>query len=73
MQDTLTKQKVSTTVQENTTTTVSSEVDKVIVGSIAAFAGVVGIWSVASIVSAMFQSGGPLGLIKGWLSALSGM
>ena len=73
MQDTLTKQKNSTTVHENTSANVSTEVDKVVVGSIAAFAGIVGIWSVACLMSAMFQSGGPLELIKGWLSALSGM
>jgi len=73
MQDTLTKQKSATTEQENTTSNVSAEVDKVIVVSIAAFAGLVGIWSVACMVGAMVQSGGPFELIKGWFRAVSGM
>ena len=74
MQETvLTKQQTKTGVQENTTTTVSAEVDKVIIGSIAAFAGLVGLWSVACIISAMVQAGGPLQLIGGWFKAVSGM
>ncbi|MBU0942955.1 MAG: hypothetical protein KJ804_07100 [Proteobacteria bacterium] len=74
MQDTvLSKQKDKTIVQENTKTTVSAEVDKVIIGSIAAFAGIVGLWSLACIASAMFQAGGPLQLVGGWFKAVSGM
>ncbi len=74
MQDTtLSMQKSKAEVQESTTTTVSSEIDKVIIGSIAAFAGLVGVWSIACIGSAMFQAGGPLQLLKGWFSAISGM
>ncbi len=67
------KQKTRSTVQENTTTTVSTEIDKVIIGSIAAFAGLVGLWSLACIGSAMFQAGGPLQLVGGWFKAVSGM
>ena len=74
MQETvLSKQKTKTTVQENTGTTVSTEVDKVIIGSIAAFAGLVGLWSLACLGSAMFQAGGPLALVGGWFKAVSGM
>ena len=69
----LSKQKSKTTVQENTNTSVSTEVDKVIIGTIAAFAGLIGLWSVACIVSAMYQAGGPLQLIGGWFKAISGM
>ena len=68
-----TKPKNAATVREDTTTNVSTEVDKVVIGSIAAFAGLVGIWSVACLASAMIQNGGPLALIKGWFSAISGM
>jgi len=67
------KQKTKSTVQENTKTTVSTEIDKVIIGSIAAFAGLVGLWSLACIGSAMFQAGGPLQLVGGWFKAVSGM
>jgi len=74
MQETVrSKQKTRSTVQENTTTTVSTEIDKVIIGSIAAFAGLVGLWSLACIGSAMFQAGGPLQLVGGWFKAVSGM
>ena len=69
----LIKQKSKTTVQENTNTSVSTEVDKVIIGTIAAFAGLIGVWSLACIVSAMYQAGGPLQLIGGWFKAISGM
>jgi hypothetical protein len=70
---TITKVRDQVEVQDKSQTTVSAEVDKVIIGSVAAFAGVVGLWSIACILSAMFQAGGPLELVKGWFSALSGM
>ena len=75
MQETtvLSKQKSKVTTRENTGTSISTEVDKVIIGSIAAFAGLIGIWSVACLASAMFQAGGPLQLIGGWFRAVSGM
>ncbi len=74
MSDTiLTKQKSQAGIQADTKTTVSTEVDKVIIGSIAAFAGVVGLWSVACLMSAMFQAGGPLQLAAGYFKALAGM
>jgi len=68
-----TKLRSQADVQDKTETTVSAEVDKVIIGSIAAFAGLIGVWSVACLVSAMFQAGGPLQLIGGWFRAVSGM
>ena len=61
------------TVQESANTNVSTEVDKVIIVTIAAFAGLIGVWSVACLVSAMVQAGGPLQLIGGWFKAVSGM
>lgn len=74
MTDTLlTKQQTRDSVQDKTKTTVSTEVDKVILGSIAAFTGIVGLWSVACLMSAMFQAGGPLQLAAGYFKALAGM
>ncbi len=74
MSDTvLSKQKNRVGVLDQTNTTVSAEIDKVIIGSIAAFTGVVGLWSIACLMSAMFQAGGPLGLAVGYFKALSGM
>ncbi len=59
--------------QTKSNTTVSAEVDKVIIGSIAAFAAVIGLWSVACLVSATIFAGGPLQLVAGYFKALSGM
>ncbi len=70
---TLAKQQTQTAAGQTTKASVSTEVDKIIIGSIAAFAGVVGLWSIACLASAMFQSGGPLGLAVGWFKAISGM
>ena len=67
------KEKTQSTVQQGTKTSVSTEVDKVIIGSIAAFGGLVGIWSIACLASAMVQAGGPLSLIGNWFKAVSGM
>jgi hypothetical protein len=69
----LTKQKSQSTVQERSQTSVSAEVDKVLIVSVAAFTGIVGLWVAACLVSAMYQAGGPLQLIGGWFRALSGM
>jgi len=70
---TTTKLQSQAKVQDKSSTTVSAEVDKVIIGSIAAFTGIIGIWSVACLMSALFHAGGPLGLITGYFKALTGM
>ena len=67
------KQQGKVRVQDDSQTTVSAEVDKVIVGTLMAFAGVIGLWSVACLMSAMFQAGGPFGLVAGYFKALAGM
>ena len=69
----LSKQKSKSIVQQDTKTSVSTEIDKVVIGSIAAFAGLVGLWSVACLMSAMFQAGGPLQLVGSWFKAVSGL
>lgn len=70
---TLRKEQSQVGVHDATKSTVSTEVDKIIIGSIAAFAGVVGLWSVACLMSAMFQAGGPLQLVGAYFKALAGM
>lgn len=52
---------------------ISSEIDKIILGSIAAFVGVVALWSVTALMSAMFQAGGPFQLAGAYFKALAGM
>lgn len=48
-------------------------VDKVVIGSVAAFTGVVGIWVIACLISAMYKAGGPIQLIGGWFRAVTGL
>lgn len=70
---TLTKEQSQAGTHEVTKTTVATEIDKVILGSIVAFTGVVALWSVACLMSAMFQAGGPLQLVGSYFKALAGM
>ena len=70
---TMTKVQSKSQATDKSKSSVATEIDKVILGSIAAFTGVVGLWSLACIASAMFQAGGPLQLIGGWFRAVSGM
>lgn len=69
----LTKEQSQDRAQDKTQTSVSAEVDKVIIGSVAAFTGIVGLWVVACLGTAMYQAGGPFQLIGGWFKAVSGM
>jgi len=61
--------------QENSRTDVSTEVvvDKIVIRSVVAFAGLVGLWVVACLGSAMYQAGGPIQLVRGWFRAVTGM
>lgn len=60
-------------VREDSGTTVSTEVDKVILGGIVGCTAVIGLWSVACLTSAMIQAGGPLQLVAGYFRALAGI
>lgn len=62
-------------VQEDSRTDAATEVviDKLVIRSVAAFAGLVGLWAVACLGSAMFQAGGPIQLVRGWFRAVTGM
>jgi len=68
-----TKLQSQTGVKDKGKTTVSTEIDKIIIGSVAAFTGVLGLWCIAGLMSAMFQAGGPLQLLLGYFKALAGM
>ena len=68
---------MSTTIksQSKTTETSKSAVDSVSRSSIVTMgiaSGLVGLWAVACLVSAMVDSG-PVELIKGWFSAVMGV
>ena len=70
---TATKQQSQVKVQDASKASVSTEIDKMIIGSIIAFTGVIALWSVACLMSAMFQAGGPLQLVGGYFKALAGL
>jgi hypothetical protein len=46
---------------------------KVVIRTVAAFAGLIGIWAFACLGSAMYQAGGPVQLVRGWFNAVTGM
>lgn len=74
MSDTvLSKTRSQAGIQDTSRTTVSAEIDKVFIVGAAAFAGVLGLWSIACLASAMFQAGGPLQLVGEYFKALAGM
>ncbi|MEN8199978.1 MAG: hypothetical protein ABFR63_07880, partial [Thermodesulfobacteriota bacterium] len=63
MSDTiLGKQQSRTGAIEQDKSTVSTEIDKVIIGTVAAFAAIIGLWSFACLASALIQAKGPIGL-----------
>lgn len=64
-----------TRAQTRTSTQAQTGLDSVSKGSVAAMAGVsalIGLWAAACFVGAMVSSG-PLSLVKGWFSAITGM
>ena len=67
-----TKQRSQVKVQDASKVSASTEIDKMILGSIVAFTSVIALWSVACLMSAMFQAGGPLQLVGGYLKAIAG-
>jgi hypothetical protein len=72
---TLVAERNESKVQENSRADASTDlvVDKIVIRSVAAFAGLVGLWAMACLVSAMYQAGGPMQLISGWFKAVTGM
>ena len=65
--------KTLTRIQTRTQT--QAGLDSVSKGSVAAMGGIsalIGLWAVACFAGAMVSSG-PLGLVKGWVSAVTGM
>ncbi len=54
-------------------TGVGTEISKVSVTVVAVFGGIVGLWSLASLIGGLVASGGPLALVGNWFKAVSGM
>ena len=49
-----------------------AEVDRMAMATVFIAAGMVGVWTLARIVSALYTSGGPIVLFQSWLAAVSG-
>lgn len=71
MDRTTAKQK--TRIETQTRTDVTTEVSKIGIITVAAFGGLVALWSVALLVGGMIASGGPLAFVGDWFKAVSGM
>lgn len=73
--NTFAAERVRTKVNDKSHASESTEVvvDKVVIYCVAAFAGLVGLWSLACLTSAMYYAGGPIQLVTGWFKAVSGM
>ncbi len=69
---TATKQLRQATTQATEQGTITTEIDKLIIGAVVAFTGIIALWSVVCLFSAMFQAGGPLQLAGGYFKALMG-
>lgn len=54
-------------------TGVGAEVSKVGISVVTILGGIVGLWSLASLVGGLVASGGPLALVGNWFKAVSGM
>lgn len=65
--------KQKTRIEANSTTDATTEVSKVGVITVAAFGGLVALWSLACIIGGMSASGGPLAFVGDWVKAVTGM
>lgn len=69
----------STGIQQKTTvgvegkSSISTEVSKAGIGTVAILGLVVGLWSFACIIGGLVASGGPLQLVGNWFKAVTGM
>lgn len=62
----------STKTQAKTKAIASTEISKVSVAFIAITAGVIGCWATASLFAGTISSGGPLGLVQNFITAVIG-
>ena len=57
----------------NTRVDTGAEISKGALVSMSAAGAVVGLWSFASLASAMVMTGGPVSLAKAWIGAVAGL
>lgn len=63
----------SKTRAEGTAKTAINSVSRGSIITMGVASALVGLWAVACLASAMLGTGSPIGLIKGWFSAVSGL
>lgn len=51
---------------------IDTEISKIGVGGIAIVSSLIGLWSIACMVSGLVHSGGPLSFVKSWFGAVIG-
>ena len=61
-----------TETQEKSSASATAEISKISVGFIAFTAVIIGCWATASLFSGTISSGGPLGLIQNFITAVIG-
>jgi len=66
----ITRQQVKATAHESAST--DSELYKLGTYITAAFAGIIGVWSLICLWSSLISDGGPVALVKGMFSAITG-
>ena len=70
---TRTQTRTRTNTAATTTLTTSDKVNGAIIASAFAGTAIIGLWSLAALVGGLIAAGGPLGLVKGYFSALAGI
>jgi hypothetical protein len=69
---TLNKSKTRVTERESAQTGLDA-ITKTSIIAMGSISALIGLWALASIVSAMVSDGGPLALVKGWFGAVTGL
>jgi len=68
-----TQEKTKTKSTTKTSVDARAEVSRGTMIAITAVGAVVGLWALASLVGGMISAGGPVALVKAWVSAVVGM
>jgi hypothetical protein len=70
---TRTRVQTGTNTVATTKLTVREKLNAAIIASAFAGTAIIGLWSLAALVGGMIAAGGPLGLVKGYFLALTGL
>ena len=68
-----TKTKAKTRTNTQTAVSAQAEVSRGAVATMVGAGAIVGLWSIASLASAMVMTGGPVSLAKAWIGAVAGL